>query len=72
MTKIVLTQGSWGVWTAENVEGWDRVEVKHRDREQALHLLLAEMGVEVIQKGEHWVNGERREWQVSNKDGARP
>lgn len=69
MTKIVITQNSWGMWTAENVEGWDTVEVKHIDREQALLILLAEMGVEVIMKGEHWVNGKSQAWQVSNMKG---
>ena len=66
MIKIVLTQGSWGVWTAERVNGWDRTEVKDLDREQALLKLLAEMDVEVVMQGEHWVNGKSQAWQVSN------
>jgi hypothetical protein len=66
MTKIVITQGSWGMWTAEHVDGWDKQEVKDLDREQALLRLLAEMGIEVAQQGEYWMNGERSEWQISN------
>lgn len=66
MTKIVLTQGSWGTWTAEHVDGWDRVEVKNLDREQALLRLLAEMDIEVVMQGEYWVNGEHKQWQVTN------
>lgn len=66
MTKIVLTQGSWGAWAAERADGWHKLEVKNLDREQALLRLLAEMGIEVVMQGEYWVNGERREWQVTN------
>lgn len=70
MTKIVLTQHSWGAWTAERSDGWDKLEVKNLDREQALLQLLAAMGIEVIQQGEYWVNGEHREWKVTNMQDA--
>lgn len=66
MTKIVLEQGSWGAWTASTTQGWDHVEVRHIDREQALLLLLAKLDVEVVQKGEYWVQGKSTEWQISN------
>lgn len=66
MTKIVLTQGSWGSWTAERANDWHKLEVRNLDREQALLRLLAEMEIEVVMQGEYWVNGERREWQISN------
>ncbi len=64
--KIELEQVGWGTWVASQVNGWDRTEVKDLDREQALLKLLAELGVEVTLKGAHWVNGERRDWQISN------
>lgn len=66
MTKIVITQGSWGVWTAEHVNGWDKQEVKDLDREQAMLRLLAEMGIEVVYEGEYWLNGQSKAWQISN------
>jgi hypothetical protein len=70
MTKIVMTQNSWGTWTAERADGWDKLEVKNLDREQALLRLLAEMGIEVVMQGEYWVNCERCEWQVTNMKDA--
>jgi hypothetical protein len=69
MTKIMLTQSDSGYWTAARLNCWERMEVRAPDREQALLTLLAEIGVEVIQQGEHWVNGERREWHISNMEG---
>ncbi len=64
--KIELEQVGWGTWVATSVNGWDSTAVQDLDREQALLKLLAELGVEVVCKGEHWVNGEHREWQITN------
>jgi len=67
MSKIVMTQSSWGMWTGKVIDGWSvEHEVHSLDREEVLLKLLALMDVKVTYEGEHWVDGTPVPWKQEN------
>ena len=64
--KIILERTSLGAWIGKVVGDIKSEPIRTLDREETLLTVLAQNGIEVVQRGEWYDFGVKKSWNISN------